>query len=67
VDSAAYPAEFPFDVRVGGSGGEVVRVTAISGTSSPQTFTLTRGINGADIGHASGEDVRLAYPVYFPL
>ncbi|GAA0348736.1 hypothetical protein PV735_31565 [Streptomyces turgidiscabies] len=67
VDSTGYAAEFPFDVRVGGAGGEVVRVTAASGTTSPQTFTVTRAINGVQIAHTAGEDVRLAYPVYFPL
>jgi hypothetical protein len=68
VDTTGYAAEFPFDVRIGGEvGGEVVRVTAITGTTSPQTFTVTRGINGVNVAHSSGEDVRLAFPVYFSL
>jgi len=67
VDSATYPAEFPFNVRIGGSSGETVRVTAISGTSSSQTFTTVRGINGPAITHVSGEDVRLDKPVFFAL
>lgn len=65
VDSATYPAEFPFNVRIGGSSGETVRVTAISGTSSSQTFTAVRGINGPAITHVSGEDVRLDKPSFF--
>jgi hypothetical protein len=67
VDSAGFAAEFPFDVRVGGIGGEVFRVTAATGTSSPQTFTVIPGVNGVRIAHSAGEDIRLAYPVYIPL
>lgn len=67
ADSAGFPAEFPFDIRVGGTGGEVFRVTAVTGTSSPQTFTVIPGINGVQIAHDAGEDIRYAYPVYFAL
>jgi hypothetical protein len=31
---------------------------------NPQTFTVTRGINGVSKSHAAGTDVRLARPVY---
>jgi hypothetical protein len=65
VDSGTYPDEFPFDVRIGGSSGEVVRVTAISGTTTSQTLTTVRAINGVRITHVSGEDVRLAKPTFF--
>lgn len=58
------PAEFPFDVTCG---GEVMRVTAITGTSSPQTFTVQRSINGVVKGHSAGVDVRLAYPAIVAL
>lgn len=54
------PAEFPFDVRVG---GEVMTVTAISGASSPQTFTVVRSVNGVVKTHPTGADLRLANPV----
>ncbi|MFJ3170643.1 hypothetical protein ACIPJK_07635 [Streptomyces roseus] len=54
-------AEFPFDIRVG---GEVMTVSAISGASSPQTFTVTRSINGIVKSHLAGDDVRLAQPAY---
>jgi hypothetical protein len=54
------PAEFPFEVTVG---GEVVQVTAISGTSSPQTFTVVRSQNGIVKAHTAGTDVRLTHPM----
>ncbi|GGV86691.1 hypothetical protein GCM10010294_67610 [Streptomyces griseoloalbus] len=56
-----YPQDLPFDVR---TGGEVMRVTRITGTTSPQTFTVTRSINGVVKSHAPGQDIRLASPVY---
>lgn len=54
------PAWWPFDI-VGG--GEVMTVTAITGTSSPQTFTVIRAVNGIVKPHAAGTDVRLAQPM----
>lgn len=51
------PAEFPFDITCG---GEVMTVTAISGASSPQTFTVTRGINGITKPHPAGTALKLA-------
>lgn len=61
VDSATYPNDFPFDVVIG---GEVISVTAITGTTSPQTATLTRSVNGVVKSHDSGAGVRLARPFY---
>jgi hypothetical protein len=61
VDSAGYAADFPFEVVIG---GEVIRVTAISGTASPQTATLVRSVNGVVKAHSSGAAVRLARPFY---
>lgn len=43
-------------------GGEVMQVTAISGASSPQTFTVVRSVNGIVKTHASGAAVHVAYP-----
>lgn len=43
VTTAANPTEFPFDLMLA---GERVTVTAITGTTSPQTATLTRSVNG---------------------
>lgn len=61
VDSATYASDFPFDVR---TGGEVMRVTACTGTTTSQTFTVVRAVNGILKTHLSGQDIRLAYPVY---
>lgn len=59
IDSATYGAQFPFDIIVA---GERMTVTAIVGTTSPQTFTVTRSVNGVVKAHASGEDVQLFRP-----
>lgn len=53
--------DFPFDVNVG---GERMTVTNITGSSSPQTFTVTRSVNGVVKGQTSGTDVRLWQPAY---
>lgn len=47
---------FPFDVSIG---GERVRVTNITGSSSPQTFTVTRSHNGVVKAQTAATDVRL--------
>jgi hypothetical protein len=46
-------------------GGEEMRVTNISGASSPQTFTVVRSTNGVvkTAGHAAGAPVHVRYPV----
>lgn len=52
-------AEFPLDVMIA---GERIRISAISGASSPQTFTVAasgRSINGAGKAHVAGEAVHL--------
>lgn len=64
ITSAAFPSEFPFDVQLG---GEVVTVTAISGASSPQTFTVTRAVNGVSKPHLAASDLRLAQPTIVAL
>ncbi len=64
VDSAAYASEFPFDIMVG---GEVMTVTAITSTTSPQTFTVTRSVNGVVKTHSTGADVRLLQPMIVSL
>ncbi|MFM9815138.1 hypothetical protein ACKI16_42510 [Streptomyces scabiei] len=54
------PHEMPILIAVG---GEQMLVTAISGTSNPQTFTIgARSYNGVTKSHASGAPVALAYP-----
>lgn len=52
--TATFPGDFPFDLNIG---GERVTVTAISGTSNPQTLTITRSVNGVVKSHASGDPV----------
>lgn len=52
------PADFPFDIAVG---GEQVTVTAISGTGTSQSFTVVRSVNGVVKGHGATEDVRLFF------
>jgi len=42
--------------------GERVTVTNISGASSPQTFTVTRSVNGIVKAHAAGLAVSLFRP-----
>lgn len=56
--------DFPFDVSVG---GERMTVTNITGSSSPQTFTVTRSINSIVKSQTSGTDVRLWQPSYTSL
>ncbi|MBT2379035.1 hypothetical protein J7E90_17175 [Streptomyces sp. ISL-111] len=53
------PADMPFDITVG---GEEMTVTAVSGTSSPQTFTVTRSANGITKAHTAGAPLALAHP-----
>lgn len=55
---------FPFDIDVEGIR---VRVTAISGSSSPQTFTVTRSVDGYDKAFSSGAQVRLWNPARYAL
>lgn len=47
----------PVDVDLG---GERVTVTAISGASSPQTFTVVRSVNGVVLPHAAGTALTLS-------
>lgn len=53
--------EFPFDLMVG---GERMTVTAITGTTSPQTFAVTRSVNGIVKDHPAGTAVELFAPAY---
>jgi hypothetical protein len=51
--------DFPVDIAIG---GERMTVTSISGASSPQAFTVARGINGVAPAQGAGRDVRLWQP-----
>jgi hypothetical protein len=57
-------ADGDFDIVIG---GEVMTVTAIAGASSPQTFTVTRSVNGVAKSHLAGASVRLANPLVLAL
>jgi hypothetical protein len=59
------PDQYPADLRLGG--GEVVTATACTGTSSPQSLTVTRGVNGVRRGWDAGTTVALATPAIAPL
>lgn len=61
MTSAAYPAEFPFGATLG---GEDVTVTAITSTTSPQPFTVTRSVNGVVKAHLAGTAISLSDPTY---
>lgn len=50
------PAAFPFDINVG---GERMTVTNITSATSPQTFTVTRAVNGVVKAHAINAPVQL--------
>jgi len=54
--------DFPFDIMVG---GEQMTVTNITGTTSPQSFSVTRSVNGVVKSHAVGTSVRLYVPAYW--
>jgi hypothetical protein len=56
--------DMPFDITVG---GERMTVTNITGASSPQTFTVTRSVNGIVKSHLAGTSVELANPLYVAL
>lgn len=51
--------DFPFDITVA---GETMRVTNITGASSPQTFTVTRSINGVVKAHTANTEVHVLNP-----
>jgi len=56
--------DFPFDIMCD---GERMTVTNITGATSPQTFTVTRSVNGVVKAHVLGSDVRLFHPFYVGL
>jgi hypothetical protein len=53
------PVHFPFNAQLG---GEVVRVTSITGATSPQTFTVVRSVNGVVKPQTASTPVSLANP-----
>lgn len=59
ITTATHPDQFPFLIKVN---GETMRVTAVTGTASPQTFTVVRGAEGLTRSHAQGSPVAVAPP-----
>jgi len=59
ADSATYPSDFPFDLMVD---GERITLTAVTGTTSPQVFTVTRSVNGVIKGHSDQANITLYAP-----
>lgn len=60
LTTATRPTEFPLSVTCG---GEEVTVTAISGATSPQTFTVVRAVNGIVKPHAAAAPLSLTHPM----
>ncbi|MBB4987500.1 hypothetical protein [Streptomyces nymphaeiformis] len=54
----------PFDIVVG---GERMTVTNLTGATSPQTFTVTRSVNGVVKSHVAGTALQIARPVVYAL
>lgn len=55
-------ADLPYSIIVD---GEKMTVTGVSGTTSPQTFTVTRAVNGISKAHDEGAEVRLFRRSYY--
>lgn len=64
IETAVSPSSFPFDVEVQGMR---LTVTAIVGSSSPQTFTVSRSVDGFDVALRDGAQVRLWNRTYIGL
>jgi hypothetical protein len=58
-------SDFPLDVMIG---GERITLSAITGATSPQTFTASaRSVNGIVKSHQAAAGVHVAQPVYLGL
>lgn len=64
VTTAGEGDQFPFKITIG---GERMTVTGISGTSSPQTFTVVRSVNEVVKPHPAGAAVQVADPLRLAL
>lgn len=60
----ASPIDFPFDAIVG---GERMTVVGVTGSASPQAFTVRRSVNGVGKPHQGTTAVALADPSYVAL
>jgi hypothetical protein len=57
-------ADGDYDIVIG---GERMTVTAVAGSSSPQTFTVTRSVNGVVKTHSTGAEVQLHKPSVYAI
>lgn len=57
-------ADWPFDIRIA---GEQITVTAVAGSSSPQTLTVTRAVNGVSKVQSAGAAISLWDPAPYAL
>jgi hypothetical protein len=57
ITTASRSQDFPFAAQLG---GEVVKVTAITGTTSPQEWTVQRALNSVVKSHPAGTRVQIA-------
>lgn len=57
ITTAGRGQDLPMRLQMG---GEVVRVTGVTGEQSPQTMTVERAVNGVSKSHPAGTRVRLA-------
>lgn len=58
-------SDSPIKVTIG---GERMSIGAVSGTSSPQTFSsVTRSVNGVVKSHSAGDEVHVTHPFVLPL
>jgi hypothetical protein len=64
--TATFPTDFPFDVEAVET-GEQLTVSAIVGAASPQTFTVTRSVNGIAKPISTGTQIRLWRPATLAL
>jgi hypothetical protein len=56
---ASFPTDFPYEIIIG---DEAMRVTDVTGGSSPQTVTVERSINGVVQSHSTGDQLGLYRP-----
>lgn len=54
----------PIDI---GIGGERIRIEAVTGTTSPQTMTIVRSVNGIVKAHTAGEQIGLWKPARYAM
>jgi hypothetical protein len=60
IDSATVPGDFPFSLMWD---GEEIQVNSVTGTTSPQTFSVSRSVNNVHKSHKAGSVLRLKTPM----